>query len=286
MSFLALIIALSMRQLWGAEPWLHRDSWWYGYRERVAALGVPGWIQLGLAVVLPTLLLGIFLDVLAPVLFGLPWILLAAVVLLYSFGRGDFQARIAQYRGHCERGNYEAAWLYLCGELEADDLAVALGSASADAADLRLQERLLYDGYQRWFAVVFWFVLLGPAWAFGYRLLQMSVHGVSPSPCAAQLLHWVDWLPVRVLAITFTLAGDFVRSHNALREAVVDTSSDAPSVLRAVGASAAYAWEGAADSAAEAAIGVAGEMIPALSSLLTRSGVVWVVAIALVAIID
>ncbi len=278
MTFLALILALALRQLWGVEPWLHRDRWWYDYRERVAALGLLDAVQLLLLVLLPTLLLGALLMLLAPVLFGLPWILLAALVLLFSFGRGDFHARLVQYRAHCERGNPETAWLFLCGALGADDLARAASEGEADDAWHRLQARLLYDGYQRWFAVVLVFVTLGPAWAFAYRLLQLEAQQ-APECAAARLLFVVDWVPARLLALTFALAGDFIHSRDVLFAALLNTVRAPAELLGDVGTAAVHG------AGADADVQTAADDMQALGDLLTRSAVIWVVVIALVAII-
>jgi len=277
MTFLALILALALRQFGGAEPWLHRDRWWQHYRERIAAHGLLDAVQLVLVVLLPALLLSLLLAALAPLLFGLPWILLAALVLLFSFGRGDFQALVAQYCGHCERGNVETGWLYLCDALGADDLALASGPGEIDDAYAQLQGRLLYEGYQRWFTVVLLFIVLGPAWAFAYRLLQLYAQQAA-GPGAARVLFVVDWVPARLLGLTFALVGNFMHSRDAMRDALMDSSRDASAMLGAVGAAAAQTAADGFDA------GTAADEARALGALLARSAVVWVLLSALVAI--
>jgi AmpE protein len=154
----------------------------------------------------------------------------------------------------------------------------AASEGDADDAWRRLQARLLYDGYQRWFAVVLVFVLLGPAWAFGYRLLQLEAQQ-APERAAARVLFVVDWVPARLLALTFALAGDFMHSRDALSGALLDTARVPAELLGDVGTAAVYS------AGRDADVQTAADDMQALGALLTRSAVIWVVAIALVAII-
>lgn len=62
---------------------------------------------------------------------------------------------------------------------------------------------LLWQAYQSFFAVIFWYFLLGPVAALAYRLLALaSEHNKNPlvAERAGQLRHAFDWLPVRLLA--------------------------------------------------------------------------------------
>ncbi len=105
------------------------------------------------------------------------------------------------------------------------------GSAAADLSSQEVArlaiERGLVDAYRQVFGVVFWFVVLpGPAGAVLYRAAVLlaeewrgPVPGVEPSPIvqaraefgvpAKMLLHVLDWLPVRLTAISFAVVGDF-----------------------------------------------------------------------------
>ncbi|MCC6197794.1 MAG: CobD/CbiB family protein [Burkholderiales bacterium] len=98
--------------------------------------------------------------------------------------------------------------------------------ASADIARLAI-ERGLVDAYRQVFAVLFWFVVLpGPAGAVLYRAAVLlagewrgPIAGVEPSPLvqsraefgrpARALLLALDWIPVRLTALSFAVVGDF-----------------------------------------------------------------------------
>ncbi|MEQ9462625.1 MAG: regulatory signaling modulator protein AmpE [Haliea sp.] len=279
MNFLAFIVALVLRQLWGAEARLHRDGWWRDWCDRANGFGLLPWLQLALTVGLPLLLTLLLLDLLRPLLFGLPWIAAAALVLLYAFGRGDFHARIARYRDYCERGNREGAWLYLRQELQVGDPQEVDPGLEPGELHQQLQASLYYDGFQRWFAVVFWFVLLGPVAALGYRLLQLYRDAEGDAGPAVTLLFLLDWLPLRLLLATFAVAGDFVRSRDELVAALLEPWADASALLLAVGSAAA------GTSAGDPALRQAAGDVTEVAGLLSRSGVVWVVVIAVLAIL-
>jgi cobalamin biosynthesis protein CobD/CbiB len=98
--------------------------------------------------------------------------------------------------------------------------------SSAEVARLAI-ERGLVDAYRQVFAVIFWFIVLpGPAGAVLYRAAVLlaeewrgPVAGVEPSPLvqsraefgmpARALLLALDWLPVRLTALSFAVVGDF-----------------------------------------------------------------------------
>ncbi|PLW82962.1 hypothetical protein CWI75_05880 [Kineobactrum sediminis] len=278
MIFLAFIIAFTVRQLWGSQEWLHRDGWWLDWQRRAAGFELGPWLQLLLTVGLPVLLAALVLDLLRPFLFGLLWIIAAVLLLLYAFGRGDFHALMARYRDYCERGNGEGAWLFAREELGVE--VATDNDPERPLFDLhqQVQVSLLYDGFQRWFAVVFFFFLLGPAAALGYRLLQLYRETNREGP-VLRLLLVLDWVPARLLAATFVLTGDFVRSRDALVAMVGDASVAAGQLLQSVGVAAA------APVTRESPLLQAAEDVDALSGLLRRSGVAWVLAAALFAIL-
>lgn len=79
---------------------------------------------------------------------------------------------------------------------------------------------------QRWFGVLFWFFVLGPAGALAYRLAQQLGHssaladaqspdGRAPAQKLAALL---DWIPARLLAFALAIASDFDAVLRAWRD--------------------------------------------------------------------
>ncbi|MEP1470660.1 MAG: hypothetical protein ABJK20_05425 [Halieaceae bacterium] len=278
MSFLALIIAVTLLQVWGIPDASRHDNWFNYWTGKVLGSGLGGWPAFALLLAVPVAGAILVLDALQPFLFGLFWIVAAAALLLYSFGRSDFATLIERYRAYCVSGDFEAAWLYLKNELpgldESEDV------PDARALHQRVTGELVYEGYQRWFGVIFYFLLLGPAAALAYRLLQMASRGNFAAQ-ASVCLTVADWLPARALALTFSLAGDFVGSREALAKAAPGSGMSASDLLQAVSSSAV------GDSNAMAADGentlgaAAAEDTKELAGLFVRSSACWLVVVSL-----
>ncbi len=282
MMFLAIIAAVLLLQAWGSAERLHYDAWFASWRFRVSSWNLSGGVSLLLLVLLPSLLLVLLLGMLEPILFGLLWLPLAVVVLLYSFGRGDFQASMGRYRGHVYGGDFEGAYLAASEDFGWDD-----SSDSPDTAlevHAMIQQALLYEGLQRWFSVLFYFVLLGPAGALAYRLLQLSRDDFEPV-LARRCLFLMDWLPARLLAATFGLTGDFIGSRDKLLAGIQDTAADAGDVLYSVGI-AALGSDASSPSGEDAVFGPeAAAQNREFDALLSRSAVCWIVALSLLVLL-
>lgn len=282
MSFLAIIVALVLVQAWGSGGRVHRDEWFYNWQSRVASMGLMAPLTLALAVLAPVVLAEILLDALHPVLFGLLWIGLAVLLLLYSFGRRDFHQLMERYRHQCRSGDFEGALLTTFSELgwasPKDD------PGSAEQVNTLVQRSFAYEGYQRWFAVLFYFAVLGPAGALAYRLLQLGRHRFEPE-ITEQCLFLLDWVPARLLAVTFVVTGDFVNSRDKLLDSIFDPSQHASQLLYRVGTSALGEMtspQEAADADPQLAFGAqAAVQNRELGSLLQRSAVCWVAVLAL-----
>ena len=276
MIFLAIIIALVLVQAWGSGSRVHRDDWFLGWQSRVANWRVGPQIKLALVILLPVGLVQIILGVLEPVLFGLLWIATAVVLLLYSFSRRDFHELMGRYRDQCRSADFEGAYLSTLPELgwatSQDD------PVSPREVHALVQRGFIYEGYQSWFAVLFYFVLLGPAGALAYRLLQLCRHDFE-AEIAERWILLADWIPARLLAAAFTLTGDFVGSRDKLLDGLLDASAETSQLLYAVGSAAlgkmptefpddlAFGQEAAAEN-------------KETGSLLFRSAAAWVAVIS------
>ena len=290
MSFLAMIVALVLLQLWGSADRVHFDSWLGRLHSYGQGLGMPPSVSLFFTIGIPALAVNLVLGLLEPLLFGLLWIGATALILLYSFGRGDFQAILQRFRSYCQNENFESAYLDVQSELayEPDDE----GPATLRDLQLKIQRCVLYEGYQRWFSVLFYFVLLGPEAALVYRLLQLCRHDSEPE-LARCLVFYADWVPVRLLAATFALAGDFIRGSEAFLASFKDTRGSASSLLlataeAALGTVGVEGAESPVPTSGEAQTGEgdrAASRLAELESLLSRSATVWLVMISVLVLL-
>ena len=136
---------------------------------------------------------------------------------------------------------------------------------------------MVWQAYQSFFAVIFWYVLLGPLAALAYRLLALIVEHTQSDALrerAGQLRHAFDWLPVRALAVSFALVGNFIGVSRALLHEVL--SWDISAAQLAAGAARAAA------ETPEPRLGEAGvASLDGLWQLLVRTAILWYAAIAL-----
>lgn len=211
MAFVQILMALAVLQLLGGGNPLHRDGWlylWLNRLERVSSLSRYPWVLILLVVLVPVLAIGLLISLLP----YWPALAFSVLVLLYSWGRGPFAAEIPDYVSAC----HKSAW---------DQAVHAAGRQGVEAERLgrnswqRLHEQMLqvtaYQGFERLFAVIFWFVIFGPAGALAYRLVYL-VAQQRPEP-GARLLWALEWMPVRLLSCSFAVTGNFVGCANRMR---------------------------------------------------------------------
>ncbi|MFC3606825.1 regulatory signaling modulator protein AmpE [Stutzerimonas tarimensis] len=275
MKFLVLLLVLLAEKLFpGLRRGIQRDGWWLDLRRRHEQPGRP-WLALAWLVLLPLFIVWLALKVLEPVLHGWMAVLLHLWILLYSLGRGSVWAELDGFRQAWQRGDGEAAGLVAAG---------SLGIVAEGEGDLfeRVQARLLWLGYQGFFAVVFWYLLLGPLVALAYRLLALAEqHGQTPDlrERAGQLRHVLDWLPVRALAASLALVGNYVNVLQALRPALLSWAVPAEALL---GDIARRSGENLEANRGDAGLA----RLEGLLSLLRRAAALWYVLVALWLFID
>lgn len=268
MSFLVLLLVVWVEKFSALRQRLQRDGFFLGELARLERNGKasPWWI-LAVLVLLPVALLALLLQVLEPVAYGLLALPIHLLVIIYSLGRGDAKARLGPFRDAWRRGDEQAA----VHVAERD-----LGLSADDGQSLlsKVQGHLVWEAYQSFFAVIFWYVLLGPAAALAYRLLALTAeasHNPAVQERARQLRHAFDWAPVRVLAASFALVGNFVAVSRVMLNELLNWYIPAPRLI----ATAAHV---AADLPA-AEQGVLG--LDTLWELLLRSAVLWYACFAL-----
>ena len=221
MEFLAMIIALSLQQVLQPGNALQRDglllAWEHQLAEHIDARLPRVTLVLGSVALLVSVLLSLFDDW----LFALPELLASAALLLWSLGRGDYHGAVERCRAGpaADPGAADATasglWMppiaseaLEAGTAQQREERADSATSPADTASLPLLERVAYAGYARWFAPLFWFALLGPVAAVLYRALaRLAASGRWRD--YGKLLHFADWLPARLLGLSFALTGDF-----------------------------------------------------------------------------
>lgn len=272
MNFLVLLLVVWAEKFSALRSRLQRDGFFLTELARLERSGKtdPWWVLLVL-VLLPVALLALLLHVLEPVAYGLLALPVHVLVLIYSLGRGDVKASLGPFRDAWRREDQQAAV-----HVAERDLKVT----AEDAQSLlhKVQGHLLWDACQSFFVVIFWYVLLGPAAALAYRLLALAADNArnpAVQERARQLRHAFDWAPVRVLAGSFALVGNFVAVSRVMLPELLNWSIAAPRLITLAG-------HAAAELPATAPVGEEGLAgLDKLWELLLRSAVLWFAFFAL-----
>ncbi|WDJ97708.1 hypothetical protein JH262_19655 [Xanthomonas campestris pv. incanae] len=118
-------------------------------------------------------------------------------------------------------------------------LQAAGGSVHEDAPSL--VEAVVVNGLRRWFAVLLWFLLLGPFGAVLYRLTALAVESpvsvlLPPRNLAGArwLLAALEWPVAQLMTVSMALVGNFDTVFRAWREAHGNRWSLEPHFLGAV----------------------------------------------------
>ena len=291
MIFFAVLIVLAVIQLRGANTPIQRDEWLTGWLQLLTEKIDYKPLRLTLLIAVPFLAVALLDTLFSDVLFGLLSLVFYVLVLLYSLGRGDFNEAVEQYLMSWRAGNYESAFEYAkkIGDFEQSDLI-----ADPQALHDKVRAAILYEGYQRWFAVIFWFLVLGPAGALAYRVcyqasrLTLSDIDNDEEPMQQQVLlvnHYLDWLPARLLAFAFALTGRFESTF----ERCVTQFSDNKPVSEIIDSCACAALHDESrvqlSSEEDIAIEQGEREITGVQSLLSRTVICWLVFIALLQMI-
>ncbi|MBS4077591.1 MULTISPECIES: regulatory signaling modulator protein AmpE [Pseudomonas] len=273
MSFLVLLLAVWIEKFSALRHRVQRDGGWIRELNKLESserLAGKPWLVLTILVLFPVALLALLLVVLEPVAYGLLALPVHLLVVIYSLGRGDLLGGLGPFRDAWRREDLQAA-----AHVAKRDLNICADSGE-ELLD-RVQGHLLWEAYQSFFAVIFWYFVLGPVAALAYRLLALAEeHGTNPALVerAAQLRHAFDWVPVRLLAASFALVGNFVAVGRVMLHELLNWNISAAQLINKVGL--------AAGEIPPAAVGPEGiTTLDSLWELLLRAAVLWYAGFAL-----
>lgn len=197
--------------------------------------GVIAWCVAVLPVLLAVWLIASWLSGLSPLL-AWAWNVL---VLYYTLGFKYFSDDAEMIARLLREGELEQARAYL-SNLRHDDCSAL---TPEDVARLAI-EQVFSASLRQMFGVLFWFVLLsplGPAGAVLYRaasILARRWTSAAFGDFARQVFHAVNWLPARLTALTYAIAGDFEDAMYCWRTQARDWPDAEESVVLAAGAGA------------------------------------------------
>ena len=241
MHLIALLIGLVVERLATRLFHLRRLRWIdriidAGFRQAARLSNWPALIPVVAIAVLLILPVLVVVLALGDSLFGFPYLVLGVVVLFFSLGPQDIGEDVDEYCKAIESGDK--------ARVRETAMALIEGEVPEDTLDRihRVEEGVCVQASNRLFAVIFWFVLLGPLGAWTYRVTDLvrrravfaasrdeETDGMSERlRDAATVLHgWLAWIPARLTAIGYAAAGNFDSALGAWR-APTEEKSDTP----------------------------------------------------------
>ena len=236
MIFLSLVVVLAIVYWLGSASLIHHDGWFKWLVNRVQS--IPGLtaapaIPLALALLIPLVVL-VLLFLLVYQAAGLQYLFFLYVpVLLYSLGRGNLLVDAQEYIALATRGDSVAA-AQLLDRLRGHDIDIGEENVS-DWRGLHTEASRIfaYRGFERMFAVLFWFFIAGPFGALTYRLSilyrDFSAAGSDAAAIANKWLWLLELPAVRLMGVTWAFVGNFETCP--LRKNLLDMHSPSDYVL-------------------------------------------------------
>lgn len=248
MKLIALILGLALERLATEVLHLRELRWFDGFFDLgIARLkDLPGWLLYpGVVVILgiPLLpVLGVSLYLAAPyaslewpefmtaVLWTLPYLLFAVLILFFSLGPRDLGSEVDEYCEAVDEGDQARSERVLKELCEAE-----LSGANEIEA---VEEAVFVQATNRIFGVVFWFIALGPVGAWLFRISDLlrrrvayssgrSMEGMGSILAAVENVHGVlVWVPARLAVVGYAFSGSFDDAWNRWRS--YEPKSDLP----------------------------------------------------------
>jgi AmpE protein len=296
MNFLALFVGLGLERLLTHLFHLREFHWLDPLLDRLLSdkrltqpnLAIAAAAVFTALLVLPVGLIEIFLS---ERLAYIPPFLFAVVVLLFCLGPRDLGKEVDDYCEALQAENQDEV------RAIAHELLERWPEPDKTAPDI--EPAIYAQANNRIFGVVFWFVMLGPSGAWLFRVLDLMRHRAAQQietlketggdielPRIVQavlLLHFlIAWIPGRLLAIGYILAGNYDGAVAAWKELRTDYSAGFPGptdqLLGVVGKGAA-SWGGADDDAT-------GRIFNARTLVFRTLWLIWCPVLALLTLYD
>ncbi len=210
MALICILIGLITER---ATDWLEtrRNFSWYDRYSHWLFNTLPGLAnqQRSSIVILlfPVLLLtGILQGWLDDKMLGISEFIFGLAIFAFSLGPSDLNRQLERYLQARENGDADAA------RDAATDILQKEAPEDSDQQTVDIMRAVLHEPNDRFFAVIFWFVVLGPLGALMYRLTSYTMrnsNSASLSMAARQLQGILAWPPAHLIAMGYALTGNY-----------------------------------------------------------------------------
>lgn len=265
MIFLSLVIVFAILYWLGSANAIQHDGWFkllVGRLQKIPGIASIPALSLALSLLIPLAVLLALFALIYQISGRHGLVFLYVPVLLYSLGRGNFIAEVKSYIDLVNKGDNEAASIWL--ESMRGKKAVGKDTdADIEVGDWRslhtsALKTIAYRGFERTFAVIFWFVIVGPFGALLYRLSvlyrELAEEDSNNAHISAKWLWLLELPAVRLMGVTWAFVGNFETCP--LQKTMMDIESSSARVLNeclrgALGASTESATANMASMSAE-----------------------------------
>lgn len=222
MKFLTVLIIVTFYRSWmGGSPLREQfpaAAWFSATGSRIA----PGNLNFLVSVLVPSVLLLLLSMEIQGWLFGLFWLVLSVLVLVYCLEFIDTDIAFDdQFR-----------WLESLSDDEDqdEDHIVQLQQTQANFSG-----DITYHVFQNVAPALFWFLVLGPAGALFFYLGQHYLEQLEEDDQGADLLElvifWMEWIPARFTILFFAVLGEFSRTWEVFSESLFEIEDAAINAL-------------------------------------------------------
>ncbi len=223
MTFIVTLIALLLERFF---DWSHLRRWnWFMPYQRVIVQRLPQKAPnfVLAAIILPLLIVvGIIQYLLYGVAFGLIELLFQLCVFIYCLGQQNLWADTFASVNALVHGDTQSGMERIKASFGMPN------TTSEQSLHQQLLKHIFIEANRRIFAVVFWFVLLGPLGALLYRTVTLVASESAQPEASAELIQSarsiqsvLDWIPVRLFTFFFALGGHFVNVFSCWRKKAV-----------------------------------------------------------------
>ncbi len=300
MEFILVLASVFLLSHSGWLTRLHQDDWFETGKEVVYGFSFPKLAADFLLVAIPLVIVFVVSDKLGQHWLGLLSFFVAGIVFFYSLGRTKHDQHIEHFQECLSRDDQQGAFNAVHEFIDENQV------EGYPQLQTLFEKGLLHHRFDRWFVIVFWFLLTGPVGALAYRILafldessaddglyrykRVTISGVTteehaagedsnaqPAVTASQLLYILEWVPARLMGISFGLVGQFSGFAGQLPTAL-DVKARSADCLHNC-ALLALDYQSASDETDSAAALL---RLKAIERLIRHSMILWVALVAFV----
>jgi AmpE protein len=280
MTFLSILIALLIERIapqlveYRRFQWLRDYGQWLVEVLHIEKLG--SWMTFTILLAPLLMVMWILNGMFEHALFGLFELAFNVIVLFLCLGPRDLDKQIDHYLDAIDIGDEQQRFA------SASRLTTATPARELPAQTIQVCKSLFIEANIRVYAILFWFVVLGPVAAVVYRLLdQWYRNAYLPDSLSAihseigMLAGWLDWIPTRLTMFAYMLSGSFdagLQAYRSMQYTAINAYQQNCEFLQSVGFHSLSVDD--AGSQAQAM-----DMVKKSRGLILRALVVWLLLI-------